>query len=258
MGYVRNAQSWSRRQGAPVTVGIIATLVVTSLIFWFSLGRYVEFVAVTPEWTSHPWTLLTYPFAGTWFSDPLSILFFICLVFWLLFIGGSVERDLGPTRYLGFFAAMTVLPALIIGLAAIYVPCNLVILGPLLPVAGLTVAWGVRNQTAPVCLWGIPANGKIIAILDTAIVLFTMGSDLRNPFMGVVACAHLGLAALFAMGRLPGLAYGRAVYHEKPSKAQREREDAYFDDVMRREKEREEKERLRRLFEKSFGEDELK
>lgn len=254
MGFLNDLRSTVRKQGAPVTIGIMAVLVVSSLFLWGSQGRFGEWLVFTPGWMSHPWTLLTYAFATSELTGPLGILFFIFLLFWWLWVGGSVERDLGTARYALLVGTMTVLPVLIIWAAAFVVGGSPVIAGSLLPLAGVTVAWGVRNQATPVCIWGIPANGKWIAILDTAMVLFSIGTATRNPLLGVFACAHLGLAALFASNKLP-FRYGRPVYKAKPSKAQQMKESQFFEDIRRREKEREEKERLRKLFESSLGDE---
>ncbi len=258
MGFLQNIQSAARKQGAPITVGIAVALVVSSLFFWLFRFKGVDSVALTGDWMHAPWVLLTYPFAFTWLTDPLQIVFFIFLIIWLLQLGGSVERDLGPVRYGVFFAAMTVIPSLAVWLG--WLVCHgvgqgLALTGPLLPLAGITVAWGMRNQTTQISLWGIPINGKILAILDTGICLFTIGSMTGIPILGAFACIHLALAWAFAVGAIPGLNYAKPMTRHTTTRGEKVRDDRYFDDVHRREKEREERERLRKLFEGSLSDD---
>jgi hypothetical protein len=78
------------------------------------------------------------------------------------------------------------------------------------------------------------------------------------PVVGVLACVHLGGAALFASDRLPYLPYGSGDYRpgrkvkvnekEAVGRGQVRYDQTYFDEVKRREKEREEQERLKKLF----------
>jgi hypothetical protein len=66
------------------------------------------------------------------------------------------------------------------------------------------------------------------------------------------------LSYLFASGRIPWLPYAGPSTKYKPSKAQRAREQTFFDDVRKREQERTERERLRKLFESSFDDNDKK
>jgi hypothetical protein len=60
---------------------------------------------------------------------------------------------------------------------------------------------------------------------------------------------------MFAVNKLPGLSYSKPVFKAAPSKAQIAKENRFYDDVRRREQERAEKERLRKLFEGSIKDD---
>lgn len=253
MGFFDDLGRSARRQAAPITLGVIASLTVSSLFFWISNLQGVEHVAFTKDWLSRPWTLLSYP----WAYMPLGgvgIIFFLMLVFWLLIVGGSVERDMGPGRYATLWIAGTVIPALLMwaGYQASRAP--VILAGPLLPVSAITIAWATRNPTAPISHYGIiPLTAMWLAWIDVAIVFFSYG--LGAPWMGVLACGGLAFAYLFAADKIPGLAYAKSAKY-KPSRGARAQSNEYFDDVRRREKEREEQERLRRLFEGSVKDDE--
>ena len=125
----------------------------------------------------------------------------------------------------------------------------------LIPIGALTVAWGVRNQTACVRLWAIiPITGKWIAILEAFLVLFVMGES--APLVGVFALVPLGVAWAYAANGIPGLSFGPTTPRvSRAAKANERRDQSYYDDVFRRAKEREERERLRKLFEDSLEDD---
>jgi hypothetical protein len=258
---MQNAMSWYRRQAAPITIGIIASMIVMAFVWWILAAKGMENFALLPDWQSRPWTLLTYPWADTPFFSGVAILFFVCLVMWMFFTGGSVERDLGPLKYASLWLAMILLPALfIIGLGPLVGRVGAA--GMWLPEAGITVVWCVRNQTAQIMMYGlIPLSGKILAWVTVALTILVSGAG--NPLFGVVCALHLALAWAFAANRIPLWSYspgrsgfGRTKLEEKAQLKKSERANkAYFDDVKKREKEREEKERLRKLFESSLEED---
>lgn len=258
---MQNAMSWYRRQAAPITIGIIASVIFFAFIWWFAAGKGMEQFALMPDWQSRPWTLLTYPWAFTPFYDGLQILFFVIMVMWVFWTGGSVERDLGPIKYSVLWLAMILLPAIII-----------VLLGPLvnrvfaagmwLPEAGITVVWCMRNLGAQIRLYGIiPLSGKVLAWVTVVVTILVSGAG--NPPFGFVAALHLAVAWAFGSNLIPfwryahgGGTFGKAKIQDRPYLRKSERmEKGYYEDVKKREKEREERERLRKLFESSLDDD---
>jgi hypothetical protein len=249
MRLIGDIQSWARRQAAPVTVGILGSLVVTALLIWFLAGKPLAGLAFAGF--GKPWTILTYPWAYMPFTDLFGILFFVFLCYWMLDMGGTAERELGPVRYALFLAAVTAAPALTVGLGGLIAPSRVVLSGPWLMVSPLIVAWATRRPGTPITFFFLPLTAQWLAWIVVAATVFQYGFG--NPLMGVLACSGYGLAYAFAKGLIPGLAYGRRdTTNPRQQRMSRERENAYYDDVRRREKEREERERLRRLFENSL------
>ncbi len=252
MSFFDDVRSAYRRQGAPVTMGIIVALVALSVFFLLTEYRYAELVAFYPGWIGRPWTVLTYPFLYQVVGG-FGVIGLIFTVMWLLWIGGTIEREQGVRRYLAIWVLFTVLPALCLTIGWSVTRATEPILGPWLPLSALTVIWGFRHPTATIRLFAIlPITGFWLALLSVVIVFVDYA---HPPLLGVFACLPLLLAYLFATDRLPGLRYAVAVAQYQPSKAQQEKERRYFDDVRKREQERAERERLRKLFEKSFDED---
>lgn len=248
---VQGFQSWARRQAAPITVGFIVSLGVGGLLLWFLQAAPMKYLAFSGF--SRPWGVLTYPWAYMPI-DFIGLLCFICLAMWLLHLGGTVERELGATRYVAFLAAVTALPAICVGIVGMAAGTPAVLAGPWLTSGALTMVWATRSPGATVNLYGIiPLTAKWLAILIALGTMFSYGFG--NPMVGVAACTGYALAHLFAAGRIPGLAYRKVGGVYRPSKAAREKEDKYYDDVLRRERERDERERLRKLFESSLDDD---
>lgn len=237
----------ARQSGSVATAGIMTALVAGFLTNWFLHGSAAQLMAFTPgSLTSAPWTLVTYPFVQFEFIG----VFFSCL--WLWGVGGAVERDLGSGRYLVLWLALSALGALSVSLITPLmghaVPFALI--GTLIPLGAVTVIWGTRNPSAMMTLmFVLPITGKWMAWLSAGVVLFGMG--MGNPMLGALAVVPLVVGWAFADNRIPGLPYGKSEPKRaawKPS----ERDDKYFDEVRKREKDREEREKLRRLFEGSI------
>ncbi|MCO5296081.1 MAG: rhomboid family intramembrane serine protease [Fimbriimonadaceae bacterium] len=243
------------RHGAPVTVALLAVLVASFLAAW--LGGGMQWLAyTTAEGMGRPWTLFTYPFYSTGAGQ--GFLLFVILCLWLWGIGGDLERRLGATRYLLIWFGATVVGALAVSLAAAIMSLQMVVLaGTLIPLGAVTVAWGVTNPSAMIQLmFVLPITGKWLAWLTYGIVVFGVGSDTHAPAAGLFAAIPLVLAHFYVLGRLPGISFQGS----RTGPAQRIRnapkqDESYFDDVKRREKERAERERLRKLFEGSIQDD---
>jgi hypothetical protein len=253
MAFLDDLKAGMKRQAAPVTVGICTVIVLMAVLSVFTKPSTLAPFMFEPDWLSKPWSILTYPFVYL-LSDAIAIIFLIFTVMWTLWVGGTIERDQGPVRYAIIWGVFTVLSAvcLLIGWNATHVAAPLY--GPWLPLGALTVIWGFRNRTAPVMLFGvIPLTGYWLALLTVAMVFV----DYAHPVivLGIFACLPLLLAYAFAVDRIPRLQYAvpKPVY--RPSKAQQLKEQNFFDDVRKREKEREERERLKKLFESSFDDE---
>jgi hypothetical protein len=245
-----------RKSAAPGTLALIATLLGTFVISWIMRGALVNPLQFWTDW-SHPWGIVTYAWAST--GDGTGLFWFLIELYWLWWVGSSSERDLGTQKYLGFFFAATVAACLFlwVGLILVHPGVRLPILGgPGLAISALTVAWGFRNPRGTILLFAIiPVSGLLLAWLTIALTLFGYGSMYAAPLIGLFAILHLGLAYLFATNKFPGVAYSRPVAPQGPLKASERQDKKYYDDVRRREQEREERERLRKLFESSMKDD---
>ncbi len=236
-------RSWAAAQRTPFTLGLVASLVGFALLGWLTQGGTVLALALADP-AARPWGLLTYPWAYSPLGSPFGLIFLLFLVMWLVQFGGAVEREMGTLRFAAFWFASTLLFG---GVAAVL---GMPLMGPMLPGAALVVLWGARNRSASIMLYGLlPLSGTWLAALVAASVLFTYGAG--NPLHGLLVALPLGLAWAFGLGRLP-LAYAGGARRRKPEpvvKGGTKYDAAYYEGVKKREIEREEQERLRRLFE---------
>lgn len=257
MAFLRDLQSSARQGGMPVTAAIVGTAAAAFLLSWLSGSMAFGNFAFDPRLLgSQPWSLLTYPFAFPPDGGNFIGVVFVC--WWLWGIGGQVERELRAITYGLFFAAMTVLPALFLLIGSSMLDIDHVLAGLYLPVAGVTVAWATRNPELKVLMMMvIPIQAKWIGWLTAGAVLFGYGTG--NPLVGVLACIHLVLAWLYAANKVPALGWasGPSSFGSKKGKAwtPREKDDKYLSEVKDRELDRQERERLRRLFEGSLKDD---
>lgn len=260
MTVLRDFQSSARKSGAPASYVIIAAIVIAFLGSWLTRNAPFEALYFRSDLaTTQPWRVLTYFLAINSF-DVIGTIF---SALWMYWIGTTVERELGSGRFVAFFAAMVLIPSLLIWVGVAMLGATGILSSPYLPIAGITIAWATRNPLSQVMLMMvIPVQARWIGWLVAIIVFFSYGAIYEAPLMGAFAAAHLALAYAFASNKLKFMPYGRATYVDKDAqkrlKWERERDDKYFDDVRKREQDREERERLRKLFESSVKDDDEK
>lgn len=250
---IRELQSSLRQHRAPVTIAILVLAVLNFLASWISGGGvWNASLLFDPRHAGHlPWTFLTYPFA----VNPADIIGIFFMVYWMWMIGAIVERELGTARFLIFMGVMTVLPAVMMWVSFISFGHFIPLYGLYLPVAGVTIAWATRNANATMLfMMIIPIKAKWLAWLTAALVVFGYGYP--NPPVGLLAGVHLLLAYLYAANKIPVLTYGSDGGRIKKQQwLPREKDDRYLRNVKDREVERQERERLRKLFEGSLKDD---
>ncbi len=244
-----------RPQTSPVTYGLTGVILLGALLTWGNPVWMTETFAMLGRPFPKVWTILTYPLADTVLLHAgTGPIFTVFLVMWLLGMGRNLEPEHGSAKFLGLWFALTLIGAIPLAIAGYSAG------GTLIPVAMLSVIWGIRFKDATVMLFGlVPIAGKWLAVMSVLVVFFNYAVSGSQVLAGLLACLGCGVAYLYADNKIPkvryGLKFAQVQTQHKPTKAQVEREKQYYDDVHRREKEREERERLRKLFEDSLGDD---
>jgi membrane associated rhomboid family serine protease len=247
----RDFGSAAKASSAPVTVGVVALTVVCFVGIWMSHFQILGALAFTPAVAfSKPWTFITYSFANV---QAVSALF---LALWLWMVGGMVERELGSVKYLIVWLLASILSALcvLVGTLILHPPTGDILAGGWIAATSITVIWATRNPNVQVLfMFVIPLAAKWLAWISVAFVFFATAPELA-PF----AALPFILAYLFAANKLPFAPYARGggggSYGGATKKWERYDKN-YYSEVQRREKERDEKERLRKLFEGSLDDD---
>jgi membrane associated rhomboid family serine protease len=232
---------------SPVTFGILTLLAIGLLLAWGSAGKLTAplmFVGLEP-WKVYTW--FTYPY--TVFMTPFSALF---LGLWLYQIGTVTESEHGSKNFLLVWLGVcliSVLPLILVKASAE---------GSFLPVAALTVMWATRRPESTLMLFGlVPIKAKWIGVISALTVFFNYASAGSQFYIGIVALVGCLISFLYAANKITNVRYGfgyGSYVKPKPTKAQKKKEEAYLGNVYEREKEREERERLRKLFESSLDE----
>lgn len=224
------------------------------LIAWLALrGVFVGLFGLALEtFTKAPWGIITFPLATPGSPGEILGVLFTCL--WVYFLGRSLEDDLGSGLMLALFGGLTLVSSAAWLLGSLAINAGPLLAGLSLPLAAMTVVWAMRNQEQSILfMMIIPLKAKYLAILVAVITLFTAGA--ASPFMGVFALIPLGVGLLYATNRLPGLRYGATPADSAYKKKNNEEFLRFQDEVRKKEKEREERERLRKLFEASLRDD---
>lgn len=189
---------------------------------------------------SAPWTFLTYPLfpAG-------GLLAVLLGGWWLWGIGGAVEKEIGWLRYLSMVLAVTILAPLFMWLGAAITRSDGTLAGYWMILPTVTVAWATRHPSDNVLfMLMLPIQGRWIGWISVLFVFF--GSP---PQLAPFAVIPLALVWAFADGRLPISFRPTQSRAGARSRSGLPIDDNFLSDVYRREKEREERERLRKLFE---------
>jgi membrane associated rhomboid family serine protease len=230
---------WVRN--APGTAALLAATTVGFVATWAQPESLYANFALTPG-DVRAWPYVTYPFVFV----TASLVFTVLSALWLWVMGSQLERQIGTRSLLALFGAATVVSGLVFSLTAGGLRLDGAASGPLLPVAVLTSVWASKNRTAQVALFGIiPIRAAWVAALGVLSVVYSYGFG--APVLGLV-CAVPSAAAWFLANGVPWLGRRAESVGRGPAMGGKEF-DAYRDRVRRREKEREEQERLRRLFE---------
>jgi hypothetical protein len=252
-----NVGTHGSNRGRPIgTLALVLSIIAVFFLAWSFTGS-----GENPVWSAlsfdasmqRPWTLITYPY-GVIRAD---LLWFFVGLFILYQFGSSLERETGPFGIVALFFVSTVVGGLF------YLLGSLIAGGPApaqpwldLPDAFLFTCWAARNRSATVMfMFVIPIRATWLGLIGAGFIVVEYGWN--APIVGIVTAASLSLAWFYGLGRLPGLPFGNVP--DLTSKVEKKKDDREFarfmDDVKAREKERAEKERLRKLFESSLDDD---
>lgn len=257
MSFFEDIQRGIRRNGTPVTAGIVIVSVASFLLEWLLHVGLYKVLYFAPDRLTMPWTLVTYPFASVGDGRLLINLAFASM--WIWWIGSVVERDLGSARFAIFWASMSALAALsTFAFTAVLGLPQVPLFGVWLPEAAITAAWATRYPMSVVQLIIFPIQARWLGLLTAGLILFEYGTPV--PLLGVAACLHLGVAWAVASNKIPFFPYKEGVggFFSREKKVPTRygmKSESYFEDVRKREKERKEREELRKLFERSLIDD---
>jgi membrane associated rhomboid family serine protease len=201
---------------------------------------------------SQPWGLFTYPLAVLGGGAGLANL--ILTLFLTMYFLTTVESQFGTVRtmlyYLGCMLAVAFF--LTLGCRLLEVPFVLTAGTPVtLTLFGLYVGQHKRAQTG--------LFGSSYIQIEFILGLFTLLTYLpfldfsKGPMIGLFAVLPVGLAYWFSDVFVKFRVGETSARTRVPTKKDL-RPDSYFEEARRREKEREERERLRKLFESSLDE----
>jgi hypothetical protein len=241
--------NWRR---TPVTWGILASLVLAAFIFWAAQDRGIEAFLLTGDAFREPWRLLTFTWAFSPLGGGLSLLFFALLCYWIYSISPSLEAEIGSLRFAGVWFGACALVGLAVSLGMMVTGASAAMGGPWLAASALTVLWAARNQTATLMLYGlIPVSGRVLAIITVISDILLAGAS--SPVAGVISALPLGFWWAFGNDQIPFLPFNgvrKLTLTDQPvMRGIKVYDDQYYEDVRKREQERDERERLRRLLE---------
>ena len=243
----------------PITYGFIASLVLVAAAMTVTRHYGLQNLALWTGSSVKPWKFFTYPWSFSPMTSGLTLLIFVCVMVWFVQVGTWVENELGSLKFLGYLATVTAIGGLSVWIIALASRSSFLVAGPLIPISATSIAWCTRNRSQKIMLYGaLPMSAAFVGWAFVAMVVFSYLQP--NPALGFGACIPLALSYFFASDKLPKLSFvqgarmvpGRRFVNPKQkesvSRGQIMYDQEYFDDVKRREIERAERERLKKLL----------
>lgn len=239
---------WLFADRIPLTKILIISNVATFIaVVLFKLGIITNLLIFkTNNAFLMPWTLVTYPMV--YVGDIIGLLF---SAYWLWVAGGSLERSWTTRRFGIYFFLMCIISAGGIWVGSFLLNTPMMVVGLWLPLAGVTVAWAMLNPEQQILFFFIiPMKLKYLALLDVALVLLTYGQI--HLLMGLFALIGCAFSYWYIQphdfgsnrGQVIRVRQGRSFFNKlNPF--------GWF-------KEKRDKDRLRRLFEDSFKDDDTR
>jgi membrane associated rhomboid family serine protease len=237
--------------GNQATLGLIIALAIGFVLSW--LPQPGEFLQNNLAlWFDHPqiWQFITYPLISG--GGGFGLIFFLFELMWLYQYGGQIESRYGPKTLLGNFLLSSVAFG-VVGLlgSKLFGGAVPLLSDSWLPIAYIIVLACATQPNADFCFWGISVKYKWLALLMGLFAIFGYGTG--APLFGVVIALPLLFAWFYGQNKVPGVILGKNIFVAKQEKKRVNREfDEFKSKVRDKEKDRLEKERLRKLFEGSL------
>lgn len=186
------------------------------------------------------------------FNDVIGAILSVMSLWW---VGRSLESDTGIAKTAIFSVVVAALSAAGAMLGSAVVGKPGLLWGSWVLAGCMMVVWATRYPRTPFRFFFFAEmEGKWMGLIGVVLTIVSYKPVALSPF-GILP---LAFAWAYAAGKLPFFAYGLPTRQVTPPTGPRgikvPRPD-YFDDVKRREKERDERERLRKLFESSVNDD---
>jgi membrane associated rhomboid family serine protease len=233
-------------------MAFVTAAAVIAFVLFFAGARGVLPLALASDSHLRPWSFLTYPFVGPVFATGMNLINFVFALVAIFFCGIQLERVMGAKKY----ALLLLFSVAGMGLA-MWIGLNLAGLTSsfadmYLPASAVIMTWCGTYSRSQIRLYGIiPVTGMWMAIILCVLLAI---SYITQPI--VAASLLIPVIGLYFYGRgsLPGMSPARRQAVQE-TRAQSRYKPEYYDDVKKREQERLERERLRKLFEGNSKDD---
>ncbi len=237
---MKRAQDFARN--APVTVTLAVLGLLGSVAAFFKLVGIDDLAYVSGQINDRPWTLFTY-FAV---DHPVMMALSIYMIFQY---SPALEQKVGRWRYVLLILAILGAGAVGVTLAAWVLKSPASIRGGSTLAGPILVLWGVHYHNVMISVFGTkPIRAYWIAVLGIALFIGVAHPFAAMPF----ASLALLVAYLFGSNRIRIFRFAAPAVKTAPmGRGIANPKDDYYAEAERRKKEREDRERLRKLFESS-------
>lgn len=240
----------NQSQGNQATLGLLIAMAIGFVLCWIpELGKIIIPNLGFSFSLQKFWTFFTYPFTNA--GDGSQLFFFILGLLWFYSFGGMLESRIGKSSMVIHFFLAAFLHSLFAFIASTFVASPTLIVGGWLPVSFITVIVCALSPEASMSFWMVPVKMKWMALITALLTIFSYGTG--SPLFGIITAIPLLGAWFYGVGKLGSLRVGENPLEKRVTKVRANKEfDEFRSKVLDKEKERAEKERLRKLLEGSL------
>lgn len=240
----------NRGMNSYATIVLTVVALASYVLAWLTHGALIPHLAFIPSNPSiQGW--IVWPFAKT--GDPNAFIFELLDAYILYFTGKAIESAYSWRGLIAIYFGSALFASILFFMLNRVSPGVPPLYDSALCTSCVLTVYAAANKSATFLLYFFPVRAPIVVLIAAGFLLFSYGS--ANLLAGVLILMPLLLCWFIGDGQLSASSLRSPRTRDRQQEKQERESKKYLEDVRRREMERQEKEELRKLFERSMIDD---